>query len=54
MKAVTFGPEGNFGPIARFVASFGEFCTEREQKNVCKFKVFLQLLPFIFHLDAFW
>jgi hypothetical protein len=36
-----FAPRGNFGAIlARSLASSGEFCTQDEQNEVCKWKVF--------------
>jgi hypothetical protein len=54
IKASKFVPHGNFGAIpATIVASLGESsimysCAKDEQNQVCKSKVFLQLLFSLF------
>ncbi len=46
VKAANFGPHGNFGLfLASSVASVDESCTKKtEQNQICRSKVFLQLL----------
>jgi hypothetical protein len=45
VKASNFGPHGNFGLFSTSsVASVNESCTKNKQNQICRSKVFLQLL----------